>query len=173
MALDDICGGSNTSERDQIDRLRTLAFLDRHVHTVKSVNEEEEEVRGGTSIDKDLVLIGQTRIQKQLDVDELDDDDFWRKYREERMNELKQDTNKPTQPQRVSWNKLCRCAARTDGYQVMERGVGKFGTLMSVTQDSFVEFVEKENPSVVIIIHLYQTVSDASRICPKTGFNWR
>jgi hypothetical protein len=106
--------------QDQIDRLKALAFLDRQMPTIKSVNEEEEE--------------------KQLDIDELDDDEFWRKYREERMNELKHDTQKPTQPQRV-----------------MERGGGRFGALLTVTQDSFVEFVEKENPSVVIVIHLYQT----------------
>eukprot|EP00029_Vermamoeba_vermiformis_P000987 TRINITY_DN11153_c0_g1_i1.p1 TRINITY_DN11153_c0_g1~~TRINITY_DN11153_c0_g1_i1.p1 ORF type:complete len:286 (+),score=63.95 TRINITY_DN11153_c0_g1_i1:178-1035(+) len=105
--------------QDQIDRLKTLSFLDRHIHTVKSVNEEEEE--------------------KQFDIDELDDDDFWRKYREERMQALKNDTQKPAQVQRV-----------------VERG-GNFGQLLQVTQDTFVEFVEKENPSVVIIIHLYQT----------------
>ena len=90
-----------TVSRDQIDRLKALAFLDRQMTTIKSVNEEEEEVRGVISRNKDLDLIT-NKMQKQLDIDELDDDEFWRKYREERMNELKHDTQKPTQPQRVS-----------------------------------------------------------------------
>jgi hypothetical protein len=43
--------------RDQIDRLKALAFLDRQMPTIKSVNEEEEEVRGVISRNKDLDLI--------------------------------------------------------------------------------------------------------------------
>jgi hypothetical protein len=54
----------------------------------------------------------------------------------------------------------------------MERGGGRFGALLTVTQDSFVEFVEKENPSVVIVIHLYQTVSASGSVL-KSGSNVR
>jgi len=73
------------------------------------------------------------------------------------MKELKQDTQKPVPAQNVrlknSAHPLC-----TDCHKLVERG-SSFGSLLTVTQDTFVEFVEKENPAVVVIIHLYQTVT--------------
>ena len=95
-------------------------------------------------------ILAQKEMEVKQNLEEMidDEDEFFKQYREKRMREWKE--------QQMQVLKIIMAIVRTENNVISRK---RYGELVHITRDDFLDEIDNEPTSTFIIVHLYETVS--------------